>query len=117
MSNWRPLLHNANGTQTDVLFDSDGKVIFRTLQETQPVLDMNKEFRSNGRRGWTDSKDMRYVASIPAGVILQWIQEGFSVFDEELDQARLARKLNDPDNFYLRTSEGRLGPVGDGTYR
>lgn len=116
MSEWRPLLRNPNGVQTDVLFGSDGNVIFRSLQEAQPVLDANAEIRNSGNRGWTENRDMRYVASIPAGVILEWMQQGLNVLGD-FDQERLARKLNDPDNFFLRTSEGRLGPVGDGTYR
>jgi hypothetical protein len=116
MSDWRPLSRPFNGTQTDVLFDSSGQVVFRTQQECNPVLAVNKELRDSGDRGWCADGDMRRVASIPAVIIAEWLQEGIDVFNGE-HQDRIARKLNDPDNFYLRTAPGRLGPVGDGTYR
>lgn len=118
MQDWRPLSHRAGGMQTDVLFDSSGQIVFRTQQETQPVLDLNKEKRNSGTGGWFGDRDMRHVASIPLSVMHKWLaEEGFDVLGGELDQGRLARKLNDPDYFYLRTAEGHLGPAGDGTYR
>lgn len=115
MSDWRPLSRPFNGTQTDVLFDASGKVVFRTLQECQPVLDANKVRRDDADRGWVMGGDMRRVASIPAVIIAEWLAEGIDVFSGD-QQDRVARKLNDPDNFYLRTAPGRLGPVGDGSY-
>jgi len=117
MSDWRPLSRSPNGVQTDVLFDASGKVVFRSQQEVQPVLDYAKELRNHSDGGWFADKDMKRVASIPTVVQMAWMNEGFDVLADDLDQARLARKLNDPDNFYLRTAPGTLGPVGDGTYR
>lgn len=116
MADWRSLSRPGGGVQTDVLFDSDGKVIFRTQQETQPFLDTNKELRNCGDGGWMADKDMRRVASIPNAIIAQWLTEGIDIWSGD-HQAEVARKLNDPDNFYLRTAPGRLGPVGDGSYR
>lgn len=116
MSDWRPLIDTPGGTKTDCLFDSNGKVIFRTQQETQSILDLNKIKRDCGDRGWCADGDMRRVASIPNGVIAEWMAEGIDVFSGEHQDA-IARKLNDPDYFYLRTAEGRLGPVGNGAYR
>jgi hypothetical protein len=116
MSGWRPLNSTFDGKRTDVLFDGSGKVIFRTQQEVQPILDYAKDLRNHDDRGYFAGGDMRRVASIPAVVIADWLKEGIDVFSGE-HQAEVARKLNDPDNFYLRTAPGRLGPVGDGTYR
>lgn len=114
--NWRPLSHREDGTQTDCLFDSDGKVIFRTQQETQPVLDYAKDLRNHDDRGYFADGDMRRVASIPTVLVAAWMNEGIDVFNPD-HQDRVARKLNDPDYFYLRTAPGQLGPTGDGTYR
>lgn len=115
MADWRPLTRSG-GSRTDVLFDSDGKVIFRQQEETQPLLDMNREMRDCGDSGYSPGGEYKRVASIPATVIAQWLTEGIDIWSGE-HQDRVARKLNDPDNFFLRTAPGRLGPVGDGTYR
>jgi len=116
MSDWRPLARRPDGRATDVLFDHNGQVIFRTLQEVQPILDVNKDKRNLSDRGWCAGGDMRRVASIPNVVIAQWLQEGIDVWSGDQQDA-VARKLNDPDYFYLRTAPGHLGPVGDGSYR
>jgi len=104
---WRPLTRNFNGTETDVLFDGDGKVIFRTLQETQPILDYNKALRNHDDKGYFAQGEMRRVATIPAVVIAQWLTDGVDVFDPAC-QADVARRLNDPDYFYLRTAPGQI---------
>jgi hypothetical protein len=117
MADWRPLLRHNGRPDTDVLFDSDGKVIFRTQQETQPVLDHAKVLRDDtSDRGWCMGGDFRRVASVPAVVLVEWMNEGIDVFSGDQQDA-IARKLNDPDYFYLRTAPGRLGPVGNGAYR
>ena len=118
MAGWRPLISRAGGSiQTHVLFDHDGKVIFRTQQDEAPVLEYNKVVRNHCGDGYTPTREMRRVAHIPAVIIHEWLlNERLDVFSGE-DQDRLAKKLNDPDYAYLRTAPGRLGPVGDGTYR
>lgn len=117
MPRWRPLISRAGGMQTDVLFDADGKVVFRTQQEVDPVLDHNRVVRNHCGDGYTPSRDMKRVASIPVSIIHKWLtEEGIDVWSGD-QQDRLAKKLNDPDYAFLRTAPGRLGPVGDGTYR
>jgi len=113
---WRPLSRSFNGVQTDVLFDGSGKVIFRSQQDVDPVLDYAKAQRNHDDRGYFAGGDMRRVASIPAVIISKWLDEGVDVFSSE-HQAEIARRLNDPDYAYLRTAPGQLGPVGNGAYR
>lgn len=113
---WLPLSSAPGGRETSVLFDADGNVIFRTLQECDPILDHNKALFNHDDRGYTPSGDMRRVAAIPMGVVLQWLQEGIDVFSGE-QQDEVAKRLNSSEWAYLRTAPGQLGPVGDGTYR
>jgi|GEM_PF-820003 len=111
---WRPLSQRA-GSDTRVKFDSDGRIIIKTQQECAPILDQNHAFRNDGTKGDTLGGQFRRVASIPNTIIAEWLKEGIDVWSGECQDA-VARKLNDPDNFYLRTSKGRLGHVGNGNY-
>lgn len=112
---WLPL-SGAGGRDTSVRFEPDGTVVFRTEQECNPVLDQNAQLRGLGDGGWFAGGDMRRVASIPMGIVHQWMQEGIDVFSGEQDDA-VAARLNSSEWAFLRTAPGRLGPVGDGTYR
>ena len=49
----------------------------------------------------------RRAAAIPNVVVEQWLREGVDVFDPN-DAAEVKRRLNDPDNRFLRTAPGRL---------
>lgn len=111
---WRPLSQR-DGRSTDMKKESDGSVTFRTQQDVTDILEVNKHLREQDDRGWLMGGDIRRVASIPMTVVHQWLLEGVDVFSGE-QQDEVAKRLNDPDNFFLRTAPGRLGPVGDGTY-
>lgn len=110
MTNWRPL--SAHGGQvTDVKFDADGRIIVRSRQEADPILEANKAEMNHGRRG----REWRKVATVPNNIIHKWLQEGIDIFSGEHQEA-VARKLNDPDNRYLRTAPGCIG-VSNGVAR
>jgi len=111
MSGWRPLSAHG-GVATEVLFDAHGQVIFRSRQTVDPILDMNREeHKLGGRRG----ESWRHYASIPLNVVHEWLKEGIDIYSGEQQDA-LARKLNDPDNRYLRTGPGYIG-VSNGVAR
>lgn len=98
-----------NGITTNYYWDTASKkLIVQRIQDVEPELNQNKaEYNHH-----TDHKATRYkgashkVASIPPGVVEQWIKEGFNIFT--CTDAELRRKLNDPDYKYLRTMPGRL---------
>jgi hypothetical protein len=113
---WQTLLTSPGGRVTEAKIEGDD-ITIRTQQNVDAILDHNHDLRSLDDRGWVMGKDMRRVASIPMAVVYKWlVEDGIDVFSGE-DQDRVAKKLNDPDYAYLRTAPGRLGPVGDGTYR
>ncbi len=102
------------GVRKDYRHDGEGGVIVRTSQDVAPLLDRNKAM-ANHNDGYSESRELRRVASIPAMVRLKWLEEGWDCLDPNCAD-KLMRKLNDPDYAYLRTAEGRLG-ISNGVVR
>lgn len=115
---WRFGRQDADGIVKHWRPDGDGGVEVRISQDVAPLLDRNRAM-ANHNDGYTKSREMRRVASIPAIVRQKWlIEEGWDCMStHDPDVARkLMLKLNDPDYAYLRTAEGRLG-VSNGVLR
>ena len=92
--------------QTDVLLDrNDRKIIARSVQDVEPILERNKALRSVPQRSdWG-----RHVASIPNVILVKWLNEeyvsgnvGLRMYTTEFNEL-VQRKLQDPDWAYLRT--------------
>jgi hypothetical protein len=82
----------------------DGTFVIETRQDVRPVIERNKALQSAGD-GFTPSRDMARVASIPVVVQYEWLKRyGVNVFDRD-DEKRVRHLLNDPEWRYLRTSE------------
>lgn len=84
------------------------KVTLSHSQDVTAALEANKvarsEFASQSKMG-----DLQRVASIPAVVAIEWMQEGINVMaPNREDYRRMKKKLNHPDYQYLRTGGGRL---------
>lgn len=99
-----------NGIKTSYYYNSaDKKIHVIRTQDVQGQVDANQaEYNSH-----SDLKSSRYgkgpmhkVASIPPGVVEQWMKEGFNIFTASDEELR--RKLNDPEYKKLRTMPGRL---------
>lgn len=76
--------------------------------DVEPVIDWNKAKLNDGSGGWSPSRDFRHVARIPLWVVVEWINKYGVDPTAKGNEALLKRLLNDPDNRWLRTSEGRL---------
>lgn len=85
------------------ILDGDDMHVVRT-QDVQPILDDNKRLMSLND-GYSPSRDMKRVASIPLTVVEQWMKEGIDIFDKNCAEA-IRRKLNSPDYKFLRTAPG-----------
>jgi len=88
---------------------ADEKYVVNRVQDVEPILKANKIAQTDGSDGYTASRDLKRVASIPLVVVEQWMkQDGINVLaltgDEQ--QKYLKKKLNDPDNRFLRTDSG-----------
>jgi len=98
------------GIETRYLWDdADKKLVVQRIQDIEPQLDVNRdEYNSYGDHKASRYKDtpLHKVATIPPGLVEQWMKEGFNVYTAT-DQ-ELRRRLNDPQYRKLRTMPGRL---------
>jgi hypothetical protein len=92
---------------------------FAATQDVAPMLERNKQMAAHND-GYSPSRELRRVASIPYVVGIKWLnEEGWWFMDADKDPdvaKKLAAKLNSSDYAYLRTAEGRVG-VSDGQIR
>jgi hypothetical protein len=89
------------------LHGADGALIIERAQDCAPILDRNKTLANDGD-GFSASRAMRRVASIPLVLIEKWAnEEGIDFFNPDHADA-IKRKLNDPDYLWLRTAPGRV---------
>lgn len=94
--------------RTDVLLDrNDRKIIARSVQDVEPILERNHTLRGEPQRSdWG-----RHVASIPNLILVKWLNEEYArgnlalrMFTAEFNEL-VARKLNDPEWAYLRVDK------------
>lgn len=87
--------------------DWDGTIHIETAQDVEPILERNKALQTFND-GYTKSRDLARVASIPVVVIYEWMRRyGINVFDPA-HEAKVRKLLNDPEWRYLRTSSIHL---------
>lgn len=87
--------------------ETENKLTFVNVQDVEPILDLNKEQRSEDQTSdWG-----RRIARIPNSILLQWyyaeIDKGnvtLQMYSAEFDKI-IATKLDDPDWAYLRTDK------------
>jgi hypothetical protein len=99
-----------NDVDTQLLFDASGNLAVKTVQDVEPILESNKELRSQTQRSdWG-----RHIAEIPNVIMTRWLHEEWArgnvsirLFGPEMD-ALVERKLKDPDWAYLRTDSAQV---------
>lgn len=85
---------------------SEGKSIIETIQDVEPILKANVEEYKSGD-GYSQSRELKKVASIPLVEIHRLMQRGIDIFDRN-DWPKIAAKLDDPDWLKYRTSPGKI---------
>lgn len=109
------LLTSAAGVRYTWEDQGDGNYLIHGTQDLSGILDNNKA-QANHNDGYSKSREMRRVATIPHIIRNLWLQdEGWDCYDEA-NADKLMRKLNCSDWRHLRTAEGRLG-VSNGVMR
>jgi len=81
-----------------------------SVQEVTPILEQNQAMAGHND-GYTPSRDMARIASIPLTIIYKWLaEEGWDALSPDPDcQRKLAQKLDSNEYRYLRTSELIMG--------
>lgn len=98
----------AAGTRTAVLRE-DSQLLIRTAQDTAPILEANRRAQSlyDPRHERHSPGGFRWVARIPAVVALRLQQAGIMQGGRVVDEPRFLAFLDDPDNRWMRTDNGR----------
>ena len=103
----RHLFTSSCGVRHLIEDEEHGKFRIVSLQNAAPILEQNKAMATHND-GYSPSRDLRRVASIPLIVILKWLnEEGWWALDPA-SEAKLKAKLNSSEYLYLRTAPGRV---------
>lgn len=86
--------------------DGDQVIIESHAPNLWAELELNKAMY-NHDDGYSPDRGERRVAHIPAIVLEQWLKEGLD-FNDPNNLPAIVRKLNDPENRFLRTAPGQL---------
>lgn len=103
-----PFLNEPNGMVRTWHDNEDGTYTIKSEQvvETQ-ILERNKAM-FNHNDGYTPSRDMQRVASIPQAVIEEYAARGINLF-HPAHEPELRALLNNSDYRFLRTAPGFVG--------
>lgn len=100
-------------TQFDVKDNQSGEFGVLRKMDAQKIIDRNKSLQNDPsfNNGYTPSRDMQFVASIPPLLYEIWAKEAGiprkDIFGHKMTEV-VRRKLNDPEWKYLRTGQGRI---------
>jgi len=89
--------------------ETNGNWGVESVQDVDPILDMNKSMQNDesySRLGI--KKEWWHVARIPVVIQEKWLREdGIDIYNKD-HWPKVKAKLNDRDNLYLKTTTGRV---------
>jgi hypothetical protein len=84
------------------------KITLEDVQDVTEIVERNRVMQNSGLSGYTKSKDMKHVATIPLCFLTKWANEaGVSLNDKAMGEI-IKKKLNDPDFKAFRTGMGHV---------
>ena len=103
---------NADATKTRYIQEADGKLTVHNQQNLNPLMERNKKLYTQND-GYTASRDMRRVASVPPIMLQIWTKEyngtrNWWALPKEIQKKIMRTKLNSNEFRYFKTSEGSL---------
>ena len=87
--------------------DGGDLTVHRREDDVGPALERNKALQHTAQ----DVDGLHHIASIPAVIVEKWMNEEgvpFLTMPEHEFRRFIRRKLNDPDNSWLKTTARRL---------
>tara|TARA_B100000519_G_C13979775_1_gene314031 strand:+ start:289 stop:615 length:327 start_codon:yes stop_codon:yes gene_type:complete len=106
------ILRGKDSDGTKYFVEADGKLTIKNSQDVDPILQKNKRLY-NLNDGYSKSKDLKRVASIPSLVLQLWAKEyngtnnWFAI--PHIERKRILKlKLNSNEFRYFRTASGRI---------
>ena len=104
------ILRGKDSDGTKYFVEADGKLTIKNSQDVDPILQKNKRLY-NLNDGYSKSKDLKRVASIPSLVLQLWAKEyngtnnWFAI--PHIERKRILKlKLNSSEFRYFRTASG-----------
>ena len=103
---------NADATKTRYIQESDGKLTVHNQQNLNPLMERNKKLYTLND-GYTPSKDMKRIASVPPIMLQIWTKEyngtrNWWALPKDTQKKIMRTKLNSNEFRYFKTSEGSL---------
>ena len=106
------ILRSTDADGSQYYFEADGKLTIKNSVDVNPILDKNKRMYNEGY-GYSASKDLKRVASIPTLVLAVWAKEyngtnnWFAI--PKVERSKILKlKLNSSEYRYFRTASGNL---------
>ena len=88
--------------------ETEDRLTLKHEQDVSDILEQNKA-AANAKSSSDKWGEFERVASIPATVVMEWMNEGINVMAPTAeDQRRIKQKLNSNEYAFLRTRGGRL---------
>ena len=106
------ILRDKEKDGTSYYVETDGKLTVKKTENVTNLLKRNKELY-NQNDGYTPSKDMKRIASIPRLMLEIWTKEyngtnNWFGLPHETRKKILKQKLNSSDYKYFRTASGKF---------
>ena len=88
--------------------DGDGGLVIQTSQDVTDIVEQNKKEYNENNGSWGGELFDNKIASIPMTVIDELNKKGVMRGFHVVDQKKFRLWLNDPDNRFFRTRQGRI---------
>jgi hypothetical protein len=99
-------LEGSNGVHQKLYQEHDDTLTVKSTEDVEPLLNENKRLYGLND-GYTKSRDMRRVASIPLVLVHAWQKKGVNIFNSD-HWPRIAHALDSREFLHLRTAPGRV---------
>ena len=87
---------------------TDDGIVLEVVQDVSDIVERNKREYNNNSKKWGDDVFDNKIASIPMTVVDKLNQQGIMRGHHVLDQKAFSKWLNDPENRFFRTKQGRI---------